>query len=619
MDEIVEDDVQSAEKLTTDFVIDSEIDVNENAKRLKIEKCDNSNNILKSSSSSEQTTEFSDSTEQESPNTSTSDSAFPRVRNLKTRHYRSYVEDDSSRSTTYDNDEEPSSEGVRTSSDSDLDPLSDSTAIETSSSTEMHDSELDTKEHPMLKNFKPKHNWFIIPEVTNRQIGCSAKTRSSMFQRRYYGSLHCAQRLELMYKLEKHEGCVNTVNFHPNGSLLVSGSDDLRVIVWDWKRGTTLLTFDTKHRGNIFQTKFLPLSGDLHIVTCARDGQVRLYQVSAQEGLRGCRKLGAHKGPCHKIALLNDQPQIILSAGEDGLVFSHDLRSSKPDKIVSVEYENHKVPLYSISSHPLNNYEFCVSGQNHIVRSYDQRKCGDDCSPLNTFNPTIAKKEYFPNRHVTCALYNNNGTEILASYNDNDIYVFDTNGTPGSFVHNYRGHRNSATIKGVNYFGPNSEFIVSGSDCGHLFIWEKNTESIVNWMLADDAGVVNCVEPHPHLPFLCTSGLDWDIKLWIPSCETDPDMIGLASAVHENTKTHNINHASGRELNESQMLWILWRHLRNTNQLSRASLRTSDFFELDRTSEGTVSDSSSSSNAYVSDDSDSNSDEYNDSAGCTAS
>lgn len=130
-------------------------------------------------------------------------------------------------------------------------------------------------EVPPIKKAKPKHSWFMVPEVANRQLGCSAKLQSSdLFQRRCYGSLHCVQRLELMHRLEHHEGCVNCLNFHPDGSLLASGSDDLKVVIWDWKRGKALLDFDTKHRGNVFQSKFLPLSGDLHIVTCSRDGQV---------------------------------------------------------------------------------------------------------------------------------------------------------------------------------------------------------------------------------------------------------------------------------------------------------------------------------------------------------
>lgn len=132
-----------------------------------------------------------------------------------------------------------------------------------------------------LKKPQPKHNWFMVPEVINRQIGTNSKYHSDeLFQRRCYGSLHSVQRLELMHRLDKHEGCVNCLNFHPNGSLLASGSDDLKVVLWDWHIGKDIFQYETKHRGNVFQCKFLPLSGsDLHVVTCARDGQVNYCSI----------------------------------------------------------------------------------------------------------------------------------------------------------------------------------------------------------------------------------------------------------------------------------------------------------------------------------------------------
>jgi hypothetical protein len=40
---------------------------------------------------------------------------------------------------------------------------------------------------------------------------------------------------------------------------------------------------------------------------------------------------------------------------------------------------------------------------------------------------------------------------------------------------------------------------------------------------------VNCLEPHPQIPVLATSGLDDDVKIWVPSCEQEPTMAGLKS------------------------------------------------------------------------------------------
>ena len=43
----------------------------------------------------------------------------------------------------------------------------------------------------------------------------------------------------------------------------------------------------------------------------------------------------------------------------------------------------------------------------------------------------------------------------------------------------------------MNFYGPKSEFIVSGSDCANVFLWEKNTEKIVQCFHADEGGVVS--------------------------------------------------------------------------------------------------------------------------------
>ena len=130
---------------------------------------------------------------------------------------------------------------------------------------------------------------------------------------------------------------------------------------------------------------------------------------------------------------------------------------------------------------------------------------------------------------ITCAVWNYNGSEILASYNDDDIYLFDSSHSDGAdYIKRYQGHRNSATgktihssslrrtkmlrmslgwkqclikffyifskVKGVNFFGGKSEFVVSGSDCGNIFLWDKEAESIVHMMSGDVHGVVSAID-----------------------------------------------------------------------------------------------------------------------------
>lgn len=47
-----------------------------------------------------------------------------------------------------------------------------------------------------------------------------------------------------------------------------------------------------------------------------------------------------------------------------------------------------------------------------------------------------------------------------------------------------------------------------------------------------DLSQVNCLEPHPHLPGMATSGLDHDIKLWAPTAESPTGLKGLKEVSH---------------------------------------------------------------------------------------
>ncbi|XP_034950582.1 DDB1- and CUL4-associated factor 8 [Chelonus insularis] len=392
-------------------------------------------------------------------------------------------------------------------------------------SADNDDDDDDGRKTPqVLKNPIPKPNLFIVPELMRREFGYNR-----FLHRKFYGSLHAVQRLELMYKMEQHEGCVNAINFNEDGSLLASGSDDLKVVVWDWAVGRKRAVLDTGHSLNVFETKWLFNHNKDLIATCARDGHVRLLDTNTNEH----RKLASHREEARRLAVHPNDPHTILSVGDDGKVFTIDIRDPKPTLLLKVQEKYRHISLYSIHINPRNSDEFCTGGCSRTVKIFDRRRA---LPSLKKFTPQNLKKN--TTVYVTCAVYNYNGTEIIASYNDDDIYLFDT-ATPQlttDYAHKYEGHRNNTTVKSVNFFGPKSEFIVSGSDCSNIFFWDKNTEAIVQWMPGDEQGVVNRLEPHPYVPILATSGLDSDVKIWVPSCEHEPKMIGVNECVKTNFK-----------------------------------------------------------------------------------
>ena len=52
--------------------------------------------------------------------------------------------------------------------------------------------------------------------------------------------------------------------------------------------------------------------------------------------------------------------------------------------------------------------------------------------------------------NVTCAVFSRDGSEVLASYNDEDVYMFKSAHSDGAdYRKRYQGHRNSATGKNI--------------------------------------------------------------------------------------------------------------------------------------------------------------------------
>lgn len=70
-------------------------------------------------------------------------------------------------------------------------------------------------------------------------------------------------------------------------------------------------------------------------------------------------------------------------------------------------------------------------------------------------------------------------------------------------------------IKEASWFGGHDEMIVAGSDCGNMFIWERDTQKIIRLFHADDYSV-NCIQSHPRRLLLATSGIENVIRFWEP-------------------------------------------------------------------------------------------------------
>ncbi|KAG1663226.1 hypothetical protein FOA52_004427 [Chlamydomonas sp. UWO 241] len=485
------------------------------------------------------------------------------------------------------------------------------------------------------------------PEVVRRAV-------SSLF-------LH---RLKLDKLLDGHSGCVNTLSWTLSGDTLLSGSDDLKIIMWDGATGRQRFSFEPGHRNNIFQAKAIPDLGDRTIVSCAADGQVRVSHLG-EGGSVTKRKLAQHLGRAHKLALVPDQPCSFFSCGEDGDVRFFDLREDEGHPTAGLKMtvsaldagrrgQPSPLDLNAVAVNPSRPWLFAVGGDDQYARIYDLRAMRNSAAASNTSNtsntngtssaittggaarrPTLAaacqplalmcpqhlNAPQHGGAHITCVVYSRTG-ELLTTYHNEDLFVFTphtqqaatpserrpqparcdeessssegdldndpllgfkgnrpqharraggpfsaaaaaaaaaalpstsaggggggggvgTSGRLGEVSMRFTGHRNVQTVKGCNFFGASDEYVVSGSDCGHVFIWDKATGRL-RQMMHGDPHVVNCLEPHPWQPLvLATSGIANDIKVWAPVSEEPqpPDPVWMAQVIARNERTPRV-------------------------------------------------------------------------------
>lgn len=124
----------------------------------------------------------------------------------------------------------------------------------------------------------------------------------------------------------------------------------------------------------------------------------------------------------------------------------------------------------------------------------------------------------------------------------------------------YRGRRSCRTvIKTAVFWG--RDFILSGSECGHVIVWNRWSGEPVS-VFVGDSTVVNRISPHPRLPLIACSGIDRSVKI----VEPDPSIFETSMEKDETftdiIKEHAIKASTICDINTNHM---------------RASLRSGSF------------------------------------------
>eukprot|EP00835_Amoeboradix_gromovi_P002147 NODE_115_length_19014_cov_0.489664.p4 type:complete len:422 gc:universal NODE_115_length_19014_cov_0.489664:14932-13667(-) len=341
-------------------------------------------------------------------------------------------------------------------------------------------------------------------------------------------------------ELESHSGCVNTVTFNESGDLLVSGSDDQCICIWDGYTFSLKDKLHTEHKHNIFSAVLL----NDGIVSCCAFGDVLFTNMNGQSE----HVFNHNQKMAYQIELVDRHS--FMSCGEDGNIQGFDTRMknygvvnlvnstrtfNKENQLSHLQFKHRTTERGIPSISCKDDFEFAAAFNDDFVRIFDRRNLD---VPLYSYcpsslNPFFADESNQPYRQrsgsrITSCQYDPHGSgNLVVSYSDDDVYVVcpELDGYSDPTTNFYKsentiatlsGHLNTRTmIKECSFLGNNSQFVMCGSDDGRVYIWDIYSQEVVNSFKADE-DVVNCVLSHPVIPCLVISGIDHTIKVCYP-------------------------------------------------------------------------------------------------------
>jgi WD40 repeat protein len=250
---------------------------------------------------------------------------------------------------------------------------------------------------PKTIEIRQKLNYFI-PKSTL----LSSQYKINLSKSLNHANAYNSSNHRLTQLLQGHLGCVNTLNWSQDGSLLLSGSDDQSLIIHKYIPGEQTqesfklkTRFQTAHTNNIFDAKFNPGKQEI-IVSAAADGRVCIIDDWEHRGFNelNTRTLIASSTDDAKRLEFIDE-NVFLVGCEDGHIIQFDLRESKPVKRIKMDLSDQQVGIHSISKCPSAPHLLAVAGSDPFVRIYDLRGTNENSTYTWTPPLKLGKKANF--------------------------------------------------------------------------------------------------------------------------------------------------------------------------------------------------------------------------------
>ena len=289
---------------------------------------------------------------------------------------------------------------------------------------------------------------------------------------------------KLLKTLNGHSKTVNSVAYSPDGTKIISGSDDETIKIWDTNKGDHLQTL----RGHADYVNSVAYSPDgTKIISGSLDKTVKIWDENTGVCLQ---TLTGHSESVRSVAYSPDGTKIISGSG-DNTIKIWDANTGQCLKT----FEGHSESVYSVAYSP--------DGTKIISGSADETIKIWDANTGQCLKTLRGHADY-----VLSVAYSPDGTRIISGSHDETIKIWDAN--TGQCLKTLEGH--IYYVSSVAY-SPDGTKIISGSDDLTIKIWDANTGECLK-TLEGHLRVVLSVAYSPDGSRIVSGSLDKTVKIW---------------------------------------------------------------------------------------------------------
>ncbi|RUR83519.1 WD40 repeat domain-containing protein [Chlorogloeopsis fritschii PCC 9212] len=288
----------------------------------------------------------------------------------------------------------------------------------------------------------------------------------------------------LSHTLSGHIGKITSLAISPDGQIIVSGSADKTIKLWDLNTGKSIRTLN-ENVGEVSSVAISPDGNFLAIGSCQHPkSNVKVWHLATGKLLH---TLLGHQKPVNFVTISPDG--LILASGSNKI------------KIWNLHKGDRICTLWHASS----VHAAAISADGSILAS------ASSDSKIRLWNPRTGEPLRTLSGHtgeVHSVAIHPNGKVLFSGSADNTIKIWDLDS--GKMLHTFAGH--SDEVKSVT-ISPDGQTLFSSSADNAIKIWCLQSGELLQ-TLTGHSGTVNAIAVSPDGKFIVSGSSDQTIKIW---------------------------------------------------------------------------------------------------------